>query len=200
MSGRVLYLARHGATTHGEGRYIGDTDLPLNEAGRLQAERLGRFLADKSVTTIHCSDLRRGRDTAAIVALSVPAPVAVRADLREISMGAWEGLGHQDVATRFPRDYRERGEDMENYRIPGGETFAECARRARRAITEILAETSGNLLVVGHAGLNRTLLCHWTGLPLARMFQFHQDSGAVTIVGFDGAAAQVAVMNFHPEA
>jgi alpha-ribazole phosphatase len=199
MRTRILYLARHGAAQGGKGRYIGDTDLPLSDAGREQAFRLGRFMADLPLTAIYCSDLRRGRDTAAIVAQARPVPVTTRPDLREISMGAWEGLAHEDVAARFPEEYRARGEDLEHYRPPGGESFADCGRRARRAMAEILAETHGDLLIVGHAGLNRTLLCHWCDAPMAELFRFRQDTGAVNVIELAGTAARVALVNFCPE-
>lgn len=200
MNGRLLYLARHGAAEGSEGRYIGDTDLPLSEDGRTQADRLGRLLADKPLSAIHCSDLRRGCETAAGVARHHPAPIQVHPGLREISMGRWEGLTHAHVAACFPEEYRARGQDLEHYRPPEGESFADCAERARRTVAAILAATQGNLLIIGHAGLNRTLLCQWSGIPLSRPFQLSQDPGCLNIVALTGSMAHVVVVNFHPGA
>jgi len=192
---RTLYLARHGAARGGEGRYIGDTDLPLRDKGVREAEGLGRYFADKSLETIACSDLRRAHDTAMIVARVRPAPILVHSGLREISMGAWEGLPRSEAVLRFPEEYRARGADLANHRVAGGESFADCARRTLRTVDGILARTRGDMLIVAHAGVNRTLLFHWTGTPLERLFEFTQDTGGLNTIEIDDGVIHVATVN-----
>ena len=65
-----IYLIRHGSTTLTmEDRFSGAIDVPLSDAGRYQAQRLGQRLADDRVRAVYCSPLQRTVETAAIVAL-----------------------------------------------------------------------------------------------------------------------------------
>jgi broad specificity phosphatase PhoE len=202
MSAHRLYLARHGAMEGAGdergGRYIGDTDHPLSADGIEQARRLGRYLASQHFSGIFCSDLLRGRQTAAIVAGDEDTPLFVRHDLREISMGAWDGLLRAEVARRFPGEYRARGENLEFHRVAGGESFADCRARILPALNEILSTVDGDVLVVGHAGVNRLVLCHVLGLPLANLFRLDQSPGCLNVIGQDRGRLHVMAMNVVP--
>lgn len=192
---RTLYLARHGEAAGGHGRYIGDTDLPLSDRGRTEARRLGHWLAGKPLGLVASSNLQRARDTAAIAAAYRRVPVRVHPGLREVAMGAWEGLPRAEAAARFPEEHRARGADLANHRLTGGESFTDCRCRALLAVMDILESSTGDLLIVGHAGLNRTLLCLWMDMPLSRMFDIPQDTGAVNVIEIDGPAFRVATVN-----
>ena len=96
---RGLWLVRHGALPpNPERRFVGARDLPLSKAGRAQvralAVDLAPVLADPRLVALLSSDLSRCRETAAILAAAAGRPLLVHADvdLREISLGAWEGL------------------------------------------------------------------------------------------------------------
>ena len=65
----TLLLVRHGETDwNRERRWQGHADPPLNDTGRTQARELARQLADVPLEAVYASDLRRARDTAAVVA------------------------------------------------------------------------------------------------------------------------------------
>lgn len=200
---RLLYLARHGEHELADGprRYIGQLDVPLSAEGARQAGGLGRMLTRAELTAIFCSDLQRARRTAEIVAqrrcaAGQPAlqPQA-RADLREISLGAWEGLTQDEVRRRYPGEFQARGENLAGYRPPGGESFAECGRRVLTALEAILASTQGNVLVVAHAGVNLTLFCHWLGMPLQNLFRIRQDYGCLNLIAHGGSGYRILMLN-----
>jgi alpha-ribazole phosphatase len=193
---RVLYLVRHGKIRQEDDqrRYVGQVDLPLADEGRRQAEHLRRRMEHAEIEAAYCSDLVRSRETAEI-ASGGRFEVVVRPDLREISMGAWEGRTLGEVARQFPEEYRARGEDLAGFRVPGGESFLECARRVVPAFEDIVARSSGNVLVVGHAGVNRLLLCHVLGMPVANLFRFGQDYSCLNIIQCSNAGYQVKLVN-----
>jgi len=197
MENRVLYLVRHGKILleDDKRRYIGQVDLPLTEAGRQQARSLRQRFLGSDLGAIFCSDLARSRETAEIIAEGLGAAVAVRPDLREVSMGEWEGLTFREVAQRFPEDYQARGRDIAGYRVPGGESFADCGRRAVAAFEDLLRSTTGNLLVVGHAGVNRLLLCHVLGMPVEHLFRLGQDYACLNIIQGGSSGFQVRLVN-----
>ncbi|HYG70238.1 MAG TPA: histidine phosphatase family protein, partial [Anaeromyxobacteraceae bacterium] len=89
-----LFLVRHGETDWNvAGRWQGQTDIPLNEAGRAQARELARRMRGEGIATIAASDLLRARETAEIVAAELGLEVRILDHrLREQSFGAFEGL------------------------------------------------------------------------------------------------------------
>lgn len=193
---RTLYLVRHGEIGHdATGRYIGQTDLPLSPAGRLQARRLAAALADMPVDAIYASDLRRTRQTARLIAAPHGLTPAQRPGLREIALGDWEGLARDDVATRYPEQYAARGRDIVGYRVPGGESFADCLTRALGVWQEILASEQREVIVVAHAGINRLLLCHALGLPLTGLMNIPQRYGCLNIVRVDQGRCEALAIN-----
>lgn len=195
----TIYLLRHGALADdSRERFIGQIDLPLAEAGIRQAQALAQALRDKNIGVIYCSDLLRSEQTAEIIAGKVNVPIEARRNLREISLGNWEGLSRSEIRSAFPAQYAARGNDIENYRVPDGESFADCHLRALAAWEEILNCGSEHVAVVSHAGINRLLLCHLLGMPIANMFRIGQDYGCVNIVEQTNGRISVKLVNGSP--
>ena len=64
----TLLLVRHGETDwNAERRWQGHADVPLNERGRKQAQRLADSFPGDAVDAIYASDLARARETAEIL-------------------------------------------------------------------------------------------------------------------------------------
>jgi uncharacterized phosphatase len=64
-----IYLIRHGETDWNlQGRFQGREDIPLNENGRLQAQRCGQVLQGEHFEAIITSPLSRAKKTAEIIA------------------------------------------------------------------------------------------------------------------------------------
>ncbi len=192
-----VYLLRHGKIRREDDqrRYIGQLDLPLSGEGERQAETLRDLLGQAGLTAVYCSDLARSRRTAEIIAGRKGVPVTALGALREISLGDWEGIPFADIARHFPDEFKARGADIGYYRIPGGESFADCSLRVIAAFREILAASAGDIAIVGHAGVNRVLLCHILGMPVANVFRIAQDYGCMNIIQCGGSGYQLKLVN-----
>ena len=123
---KVLVI-RHGhAEGNAEHRFIGQTDVPLDDVGRGQARALAERLRSTPIDRIISSDLRRAIDTIQPLAESIDVPIERDSRLREISNGEWSGLLPGEIEQRWPDlwvAYRT-GEDVLR---PGGEQWAACA-------------------------------------------------------------------------
>lgn len=194
---RSIFLVRHGAVRNvgNTKRYIGHTDLELSDDGIRQAEMLGEKLQHAQISAIYCSDLRRSFETARIIGkFQGLAPVAVPR-FRELGLGQWEGMSFDEVRSRYPEEYEQRGRDFINFRPPGGESFLDCARRVLPAFYEALSSTRGNILIAGHAGVNRILLCQFLGKSLNDIFEFKQDYGCLNLIRYKDFAFELEILN-----
>ncbi len=196
---RNIFLVRHGEIQiEGNGkRYIGQLDLPLSERGILQAQSLREELRQANLTAVFCSDLKRSFETARIIAEPHRIEVESRVALREIALGLWEGLPFKEIQQRFPNDFEERGSDIVHYRPPGGESFLDCAVRIAATFLEILHATTGDILIVGHAGINRILLCEALGKSLWELFEIRQDYGCLNVLSYGDIVLRADQLNFR---
>jgi probable phosphoglycerate mutase len=154
--------------------------------GRFENIPLGRVIA---------SDLTRARETAGILAANRPLGVELFPALREIHLGQWEGRTFEDVKSKDPDEFRQRGEDFSAHRPPGGENFSDLQHRVMPVFERLVAETKGNLLIVGHAGVNRVILCRLLGMPLNNLFCIGQDYAGINIIAPQGDRCLVKAMN-----
>jgi probable phosphoglycerate mutase len=185
---RTVYLARHGAVEkNGGGKmFIGQTDVDLSDEGRRQAEELSLELRSTTLSALFCSDLKRSADTAKIIGKTLnlePQPIP---ELREIALGQWDGLSFAEVSNRFLEEFKKRGQDIVHYRPPEGESFLDCAMRVLPALYRILHSTRGNILIVGHAGVNRIILSQAMGRDLKDLMGIGQEYCALSRIGYDG--------------
>jgi probable phosphoglycerate mutase len=196
----TVYLMRHGDIRQDNvRRYIGQADIELNATGRSQAIRWRKELADIPLKRIYCSDLSRSHETACIIAEGRNAPVQPLTKLREINMGAWDGQAMDDVRAHYSGEYEKRGADMVYYRPPAGECFADVAARVIPLFEEIVRNTAGNLLIVGHAGVNRIILSHILGMPLDNLFRLRQDYGCLNVIDCGREGMRLREMNLDSE-
>ena len=182
---RTVLLIRHGLVSEdAEDRFLGAADAPMSPAGEAQIRELsGRLRPRVTPDAIYCSDLSRSRRTAELLASGPAIPIRVRPALREIDMGDWQGLSRREVAELRPADYAARGRDIANFRPPGGESFADLASRALPCWRDIVEDGETQVVAIaGHAGVNRVILCHLLGAPLANLFRIAQRPACVNVI------------------
>lgn len=183
-----LCLVRHGQTDWNlEGRYQGQSDVPLNVNGRAQARTLAQRLENESFAAVFSSDLLRASETADIIAQTLRLPVRVDVRLREINQGEWEGQLVTDIATRYAELWAQRSFDPANLRPPGGETVGEVAYRVYAALDDITRQYPDQaVLLVSHGLSLATIICEVEKIPLGKAYQVIPDNAVPTWVGWDG--------------
>lgn len=196
MNKKLIYLVRHGDIGLGrDKRYIGQSDLPLSVLGKKQATLLKEIFRRVPLDNIYCSDLGRAQQTAEIIASAHPIIPTVCWDLRELHMGAWEEKLFSEIRAKYPKEFKKRGENIANYSPPQGESFSDCYKRVI-PIFESLAQSDENtILIVGHAGVNRVILCRVLGIPLDNVFRLEQSYGCHNLICREGSDYRLKYLN-----
>jgi 2,3-bisphosphoglycerate-dependent phosphoglycerate mutase len=156
---RIL-LIRHGQTDWNmEGRWQGTVDIPLNAEGQMQARVLADHLAEWPITAVYSSDLQRAYETACVLAERKGLTVQQDARLRELNLGAFQGLTHAEISARYPAEMVAMREDYMGFVVPDGESRRAMQGRAIEALNEIVArEPDGDIAIVTHGGTIRVIL------------------------------------------
>lgn len=180
---RRLLLARHGqSVSNAVRRFQGVQDVPLSELGRRQAEALADALRGRRIAAVYSSPLLRARHTAELAAAAVQAPLEYVDDLRELSLGEWEGCTVEEVQARPGNPYACWVRDPVGSLPPGSEPLAAVQARVVRALADIeRAHPNGDdVLVVCHGGVISAYLAHCLGLPLSSIWRLTLSNCSIT--------------------
>ncbi|MGZ8642129.1 MAG: histidine phosphatase family protein [Actinomycetota bacterium] len=199
---RVLYLIRHGrsdfdssemsATARGD-----QWDPPLSEEGmeqaRLLAARLRVMELDRAV--VHCSPLRRARETVAPYADAAGIDVVFEEDLVEAHIGGWEGMPFEEiVASDADLVHRIRNQQAIWLHAPGGESQRDFRSRVVTALDSILAShLERDVVVVAHGGVINAYC--GTVLGLSNAMFFLPENTSINSVVIDGDSRTVRFLN-----
>ena len=166
-----LILIRHGETAwNRERRMQGQTDTPLSDVGRAQADAVGQRMAQHPFAAIYSSDLTRAWDTAAAIAGAHINGHEIRRDaaLRERTFGVFEGLTYDEMAQRYPAEHARFAQRDPDYAGPGGESPRQFFARSLACLERIAAAHVGEcVVVVTHGLVLDTLHRAARNLPLA---------------------------------
>ncbi|MEJ7742207.1 MAG: histidine phosphatase family protein [Nocardioidaceae bacterium] len=136
---RRLVLWRHGRTQWNQlGRAQGHADISLDEIGVAQAARAAQFLAAYEPTFVWSSDLARARETAAELGTVTGQELVLDERLREVDVGAREGLTFEEFRDSMPDLFR-RFMAGEPEAVPGAESKAEVAERMLAVLRDAVA-------------------------------------------------------------
>ena len=180
-----LYLIRHGETVwNREGRVQGHTDIPLSPAGVDQARLLAQRFEGEHIDAVWSSDLQRARTTAAAIAGPRGLNVVTTPLLRETMLGEWEGLTEPEVIARGDSNLWDKWRIAPTlHRPPASEPLAEVWSRMLDVLAEIRrAAPEGTVVVSGHGGSLRVLLCDAIGAPLSSLNRFALENTSVSLI------------------
>jgi alpha-ribazole phosphatase len=193
-----VYLMRHGEVMNGgEKRYNGHIDIDITQKGVDQMHRLAALLSGKNISMVYCSDLIRSLKGAEIVSKRLGLTYMPLRELRERSMGAWEGLTAEEIKQRYPGEYDTWRADLLNYRPTSGECLFDVKDRVLPVYKEKVGSHDGQAIaMVLHGGVNRIILADALNLDLLNLFRIDQSFGALNIIDyFDDGMAVVKLMN-----
>jgi broad specificity phosphatase PhoE len=119
------------------------------------------------------SDETKALETAAVVAAAAGLPIEVRSGLAEddrSSTGFVSPSRFEQLADAF---FAEPDVSVE-----GWETSRDAQVRVVNATSDLIADSSGDLIISGHGGVGTLLLCHLLGVPISRDHDQNRSTSA----------------------
>jgi ribonuclease H / adenosylcobalamin/alpha-ribazole phosphatase len=193
-------LLRHGETPlSAEKRFAGVGDIPLTEAGVLQAKAAAKALAGRSFDAIVSSPLLRTRQTAQEIADVLDLPVRTEEGFRETDFGDWEGYTFAEVRDRWPGELDAWLADP-SVAPPHGESFTDVARRVNTARDKLLVRyRQQTVLVVSHVTPIKMLVRSALDAPPSSLYRMFLDISSLSEVDWyaDGPAVLKSFNDTH---
>jgi len=184
-----LYLIRHGEVEGAaDGRLFGRTDAALSERGISQAHRLAEFLSGAQLEAVYSSDLQRAKKTAEMIAKQANLKVEANSAWREIDMGEWEGRTITALHNESPALVTQVFNDPASFRYPSGEAFSDFIVRVQAALDQLLeTHRMGDIALITHGGVCRTILGSVLGMPMRKWLQLAQPLACLNVIDwYDG--------------
>jgi probable phosphoglycerate mutase len=131
-------------------------DIPLNDNGLLQADRLARALTGREmVDAIYASDLSRAHTTAQALAHAMGHTVRTHVGLRERHFGVFQGHTFSEVEAEWPEHALQWRKRVPDWTPPGGgESLLHLHQRIVDSVNELAAQHTGQQIVlVAHGGV-----------------------------------------------
>jgi len=167
----LVYLLRHGRIEgYGTKRFIGQTDVLLDDLGKSQAKTWHKALNSVHFNAVYSSSLKRCCQTVQLVCPKQNINIDNR--LNEIDMGSWDGKTFDEIKKNNLEAFKKRGREIYQFRPANGESFKDLSARIfpffnsletaglNNEITHGQEKPCSNILVITHAGVIRTLICH----------------------------------------
>lgn len=190
---RIIYLIRHGEPLFQTKEHycIGlKSDLSLSNKGCEQAKHLSEGF--QFIHTIYSSNLRRSKETAELILGNKN--IVVVDGLEEVDVGTWEGMTFKDIQAYYPQIYKDRGVD---WGVPPlyGETLENASKRGLCGIWSILERSTGDIGIVTHDGLIRSLVWKLEALDSKKDVMPKQEYGAITVLCMENDELSVIARN-----
>jgi alpha-ribazole phosphatase len=188
-----LYLVRHGQTDLNKvRRYQGRIDVPLNETGIGQAQKLALRLSSEPFDKIYASPLVRAQETAKTIHNGRNIDIVSLPELVEMDFGKLEGKTYKEIIEIFP----DWDPAVFDFTFAGGENLDSLAIRIKSFVAMLKELDEGsNILVVTHSGCLRIILCLLLDIDINKWWQFKIDVASLTIMDNVMQGAVLTLLN-----
>ncbi|PIF31146.1 alpha-ribazole phosphatase [Flavobacterium sp. 9] len=171
-----IYLVRHTETVCEKGICYGQSDVDLAEPFDLVFENILSQLPSEAI--IFSSPLKRCVILAEYIEKNIKTISFEKEErLMEMNFGDWELKNWDNIPQEELNPWME---DFVNIKVSNGESFVELHQRVGDFLSDLISKKITNpIILVVHAGVIRSILCHQTSLPLKDAFNNKVDFGQV---------------------
>ncbi|SHG83963.1 alpha-ribazole phosphatase [Flavobacterium defluvii] len=171
-----IYLVRHTETICEKGICYGQSDVNIAEPFDEIFDRIISELPSEAI--IFSSPLKRCSILAKHIKKNIKT-ISYQEDdrLKEMNFGDWELKNWNEIP---PEQLNPWMEDFVNIQVSNGESFIDLHKRVKSFLSDLISQKPQKpIIIVAHAGVIRSILCHHTSLPLKEAFQNKVDFGQV---------------------
>lgn len=177
-----IFLVRHGETDYGKKHYTtGHIDIPLNDTGKKEAQATAKFLKGRNIAKIFSSSLSRASETAKSIASELDLPVLENDELMEHTSGKLDGIPIKVFLDKL----KSAGDFNKMILQSGGERWNVFTERVWSRFLSIVNENKdfGNILIVTHGGVTRTIFSEIFGSPYLKTLS--QGNCCINVISYD---------------
>jgi probable phosphoglycerate mutase len=181
-----IFFVRHGETDFNvAGRIQGGMDIPLNNTGIEQANKLAEKCAENEMKfdAVFSSSKLRASKTADIVSKRLGLHFEVVEGLEEIDLGEWQGLTWAEVKEKYKDNYNEWFKNRRYTKVINGESHQDMIDRVFKALKKLIDLRHERILVVTHSAVIMCMQCIIKDVPFNEMTNYKPKNAE--LVKFD---------------
>jgi broad specificity phosphatase PhoE len=196
----VGLLIRHGHSD-AVGQWLAGrrSGVPLNTAGRREAEELSQALRWLPITAVYSSPLERAVDTATPLARDHGLTVKTREALTDVDFGEWTGKTLDELVNE-PK-WQAFNRERQRACAPGGEALTDVQHRIVNELIELSHTHPGELVaIVTHAEPIRCAIAAFEYASLDEVLALEISPAHVSTVGIEAKLRRVLAVNLRADA
>lgn len=178
-----LYFVRHGQTpANARNQFAGVTDVPLDELGQQQAQRVANRFREFEIDAIVSSPLQRAHYTAQAIASMTGHTPRLMDGLKEIDFGDAEMMTLEEILANYAHLSEMLGDRNDILmQWPNGESRSGFHERVLSTVNAILDEYANKrVAIVCHGGVISSILGHLEDGPRNDYERYHIVNCSVT--------------------
>jgi len=174
-----IILIKHGQTDWDrQNRVRGSLDIPLNEEGKKDAQRVSDGLLEVKIGAVYSGPAACCFSTASEIALKRNIKVKKVKALGDLDQGAWQGLVLDEVKKRYRKQYNAWKTAPASVRPPNGESVREGYGRAISALRKIIGKhKEGTACIVCGPVVFCMIKCYLSKIDLNRAWELLPKDG-----------------------
>ncbi len=178
-----IFLVRHGESTWNiEKRWQGSKNSDLTLLGMSQVEKARVTLSNIKINHAFVSPSKRAIDSIKILLNNKAIKTIVLNDLREITLGAWEGKTHKEVEKLNPVQFYNFWNKPELFNLENAETYERLQNRVVSVLQNMFNQYSGsNILVVSHGLSIKVAMAYYLKIPISNLSKINDPLNAQII-------------------
>lgn len=187
-----ITLVRHGETDSNRNKkYLGWTDVELNEKGIAEAEMVRDKLRDTKFDFVISSPLKRAKATAKIIR---DTNIIYEDALKEINFGLWDNLSYKEIKDKYPDECEKWSSDWKSFVFPQGEGPKEMYTRVSNFMNK-LKGMEGSISIVTHGGIIRSTIAYLLEMGIEGAWHFATNNCGITVIEVRDSYAVLKSLN-----
>jgi broad specificity phosphatase PhoE len=191
-----IYLVRHGETEwNREEMFRGRKDIPLNNTGEEQANKVSSYFKEKHVDLIVSSPMKRAMQTAEPLSRSKGIEIKAMAEFTDMNFGAWEGSTLKRVKEDYPLEFSLWEKHPDRLQTAEGESLETVRARVSGGLADIDPLPEQRVVIVTHRVICKIIVLYALGIENSHFWDMRFDPCSITLLEYSSAVYSLIFSN-----